>query len=127
MDLATAALLGLVQGLTEFLPISSTAHLLVTERLVGFSDPSSVFAITIQFGSILAVMWLYREKLLSVVRGLPSDPEARRFVVMLLVATVVAFHRVSALAAILLYPYLAWTTYAAALTYAIWRSNPGVL
>jgi undecaprenyl-diphosphatase len=86
VDFASAALLGLVQGLTEFLPISSTAHLLVTERLIGFADPSSVFAITIQFGSILAVMWLYREKLLSVLRGLPSDPEARRFVLMLLVA-----------------------------------------
>lgn len=45
----------------------------------------------------------------------------------LVVATVVAFHRVRALAAALLYPYLAWTTYAAALTYAVWRLNPGVL
>lgn len=45
----------------------------------------------------------------------------------LVAATVVAFHRVSALAAVLLYPYLAWTTYAAALTYAVWRLNPGVL
>ncbi len=61
MDLLAAALLGIVQGLTEFLPISSTAHLLIAERLVHFED--SVFTVTIQFGSVLAVMWLYREKL----------------------------------------------------------------
>ena len=90
MDLFAAALLGIVQGLTEFLPISSTAHLLVTERLIGFSDPSSLFTITIQFGSVLAVMWLYRDKLLGVLRGLPSDPEARRFVFMILLAFVPA-------------------------------------
>ena len=86
VDLIAAAFLGAVQGLTEFLPISSTAHLLIGERLVGFDDPSSVFAITIQFGSILAVMWLYREKLMAVVRGLPSDPDARRFAIMILAA-----------------------------------------
>ena len=90
MDLIAAALLGIVQGLTEFLPISSTAHLKITEQLIGFQDPASLFAITIQFGSVLAVMWLYREKLLGVLRGLPSDPEARRFVLMLLLAFVPA-------------------------------------
>jgi len=90
VDLLAAALLGIVQGLTEFLPISSTAHLLITERLIGFSDPSSLFTVTIQFGSVLAVMWLYREKLFSVLRGLPSDPEARRFAFMILLAFVPA-------------------------------------
>jgi len=90
VDLLAAALLGIVQGLTEFLPISSTAHLLVTERLIGFNDPSSIFTVTIQFGSVLAVMWLYREKLFSVLRGLPSDPEARRFAFMILLAFVPA-------------------------------------
>jgi len=88
VDLLAAALLGIVQGLTEFLPISSTAHLLITERLVHFED--SVFTVTIQFGSVLAVMWLYREKLLAVLRGLPSDPEARRFAAMLALAFVPA-------------------------------------
>ena len=90
MDLLAAALLGIVQGLTEFLPISSTAHLKITERLIGFNDPSSLFTVTIQFGSILAVMWLYREKLLAVVRGLPSDPDSRRFVLMLVLAFIPA-------------------------------------
>lgn len=90
MNLLTAALLGAVQGVTEFLPVSSTAHLLVAERLIGFQDPNSVFTITIQFGSILAVMWLYREKLISVIRGLPSDPRAQRFALMVMAAFVPA-------------------------------------
>jgi undecaprenyl-diphosphatase len=90
VHLLLAALLGAVQGLTEFLPVSSTAHLLIGERLLGFNDPDSIFTITIQFGSILAVMWLYREKILRVLRGLPTDPNARRFALMVLAAFVPA-------------------------------------
>ena len=81
-----AALLGVVQGLTEFLPVSSTAHLLVGERLLGFSDPNSVFTEMIQLGSIFAIVWLYRAKILEVVAGLPTRPEARRFALVLLIA-----------------------------------------
>lgn len=88
MTYLIAALLGVIQGLTEFLPISSTAHLLVAGRLLGYEDPA--FTVMIQFGSVLAVMWLYRAKIAAVVVGLPSDREARRFVLMLLVATVPA-------------------------------------
>ena len=90
MTLLSAALLGVLQGLTEFLPISSTAHLLVAGRLLAFDDPGDVFKIVIQFGSILAVMWLYRAKLLAVVAGLPTDRAARRFAVMIVVAFVPA-------------------------------------
>jgi undecaprenyl-diphosphatase len=86
MHLLTAALLGVVQGLTEFLPISSTAHLLVGGRALGFEDPGGVFTVMIQLGSILAVMWLYRAKIASVIAGLPADPDARRFAAALLVA-----------------------------------------
>jgi len=85
-----AALLGIVQGVTEFLPISSTAHLLVGERLLGFDDPGGVFTVMIQLGSILAVMWVYRAKIVAVVTGLPSRAEARRFAFMILLATVPA-------------------------------------
>ena len=77
--LLTAALLGLVQGLTEFLPVSSTAHLLIGGQLLGHSDPGGVFTVMIQLGAILAVMWLYRERIMTVVLGLFSRPEARRF------------------------------------------------
>ena len=85
-----AAILGIVQGVTEFLPVSSTAHLLIAERLIGYQDPGGVFTVMIQLGSIFAVMWLYREKILSVVAGLPSQPEARRFALMIVLATVPA-------------------------------------
>jgi undecaprenyl-diphosphatase len=81
-----AAFLGIVQGLTEFLPISSTAHLLLGGRLLGYADPGGVFTVMIQLGAILAVMWLYRARIVSVVTGLGSDPGARRFAAMILVA-----------------------------------------
>lgn len=83
--LVKAALLGLVQGVTEFLPVSSTAHLLVGGRLLGYRDPGGVFTVMIQLGSILAVMWLYRAKIVEVVAGLPSRPESRRFALALFV------------------------------------------
>ena len=86
MTLLVAALLGVIQGLTEFLPVSSTAHLLIGARLLAFEDPGGVFTVMIQLGSILAVMWLYRTKIIRIVLGLPSDPAARRFAAMILVA-----------------------------------------
>ena len=86
MTLLVAALLGVLQGLTEFLPISSTAHLLLAGDLVGYDDPGEAFTVMIQLGSILAVMWLFRAKIISVIRGLPSDPAARRFALMILIA-----------------------------------------
>jgi undecaprenyl-diphosphatase len=88
--LLKAAILGAIQGLTEFLPVSSTAHLIISSRLIGYDDPGGVFTVMIQLGSILAVMWLYRVKLIGVVLGLPSRPEARRFALAVTVATVPA-------------------------------------
>ena len=76
--------------MTEFLPVSSTAHLLIAGRLLGFDDPGDVFKVMIQFGSILAVMWLYRRKLIAVITGLPSDPGARRFALIVIVASIPA-------------------------------------
>ena len=88
MTLLVSAVLGVIQGLTEFLPVSSTGHLLVLERLFGYVDPGGAFTVMIQLGSILAVMWLYRAKIVAVIAGLPSQPEARRFALALLVAFV---------------------------------------
>jgi undecaprenyl-diphosphatase len=87
LSLLKAALLGILQGVTEFLPVSSTAHLLIAGRLIGYDDPGGVFTVMIQLGSIIAVMWLYREKIVAVVTGLPNDPQARRFALMIGVAT----------------------------------------
>jgi undecaprenyl-diphosphatase len=84
-----AALLGVVQGLTEFLPISSTAHLILAGQLLGHEDPGGVFTVMIQFGAVLAVMWLYRQRLLRVVTGL-AHPKERRFASMIVVAFIPA-------------------------------------
>lgn len=86
MNLFRAALLGILQGLTEFLPVSSTGHLLIAERAIGFDDPGGVFTVMIQLGSILAIMWLYRQRIWEVITGLPTKPEARRFALMLFLA-----------------------------------------
>ena len=86
--LLKAAILGVIQGLFEFLPVSSTAHLLLAGRALGYDDPGGVFTVMIQLGSIFAVVWLYRAKLLAVAGGLASKPEARRFVLMIALATV---------------------------------------
>ena len=88
MTYLIAAVLGVIQGLTEFLPVSSTAHLLVLGRWFGQEDPA--FTVMIQLGSMLAIMWLYRAKIAAVIRGLPSDPDARRFAAMVTVAVLPA-------------------------------------
>ena len=85
--LIKAAILGVVEGLTEFLPISSTGHLILVGDLLGFNDErGKVFEIVIQFAAILAVCWEYRVKILSVIRGLPREQGAQRFATNLVVA-----------------------------------------
>jgi len=82
-----AAFLGLVEGLTEFIPVSSTGHLILLVDLLGFEGPpGKVFEIAIQLGAILAVCWVYRAKLLQVVEGLPANGRARRFSSAVLIA-----------------------------------------
>ena len=79
--------MGVVEGLTEFLPVSSTGHLILAGDLLGFSDErGKLFNIVIQTGAILAVCWEYRAKLGSVIRGLPNDRSAQRFALNLVIA-----------------------------------------
>lgn len=85
-DLLTAALLGVVEGLTEFLPVSSTAHLLIAEDLLGFKPPGEVFPIVIQFGAILAVVAVYWRKFWDVLVGLPAKRDAQQFTLAVIVA-----------------------------------------
>jgi undecaprenyl-diphosphatase len=68
-----AVILGLVEGITEFLPVSSTGHLIVTKQVTGFVDPTDTYEIVIQTGAILAVIWYYRLDLLRQIRALPSS------------------------------------------------------
>jgi undecaprenyl-diphosphatase len=78
--LAKAAIMGIVEGLTEFLPISSTGHLILAGSLLGFSDDKSkVFDIAIQTGAIVAVIIVYWQRLRDTVAGLGHDARARRF------------------------------------------------
>jgi undecaprenyl-diphosphatase len=80
-------ILGIVEGLTEFLPISSTGHLIVAGSLLGYTgDRAKVFEIVIQAGAILAVCWEYRRKLVEVIAGLASERRAQRFAVNLVLA-----------------------------------------
>ncbi len=79
-DLFMAVLLGIVEGVTEFLPVSSTGHLILVEDLLGFQGPpGKVFEIVIQLGAILAVVWLYRSKFIDVLVGLPNQRWAQLF------------------------------------------------
>lgn len=81
-----ALVLGIIEGLTEFLPISSTGHLIVAGDLLNYnSAQSKVFKIVIQLGAILAVCWNYRERIAKLVLGLNSDPAQRRFALHLMI------------------------------------------
>jgi undecaprenyl-diphosphatase len=86
-DLLNAVLLGIVEGLTEFLPVSSTAHLLIAERLLHLAgDKWEAFTIIIQLGAILAVVAAYWKKFWDVITGLPRSRDAQRFTAAVLVA-----------------------------------------
>jgi len=77
--LLEAVLLGVIEGLTEFIPVSSTGHILLAGHFLGFKNPGRTFEVLIQLGAILAIIVLYFQKLWGVALALPSDPNARRF------------------------------------------------
>jgi undecaprenyl-diphosphatase len=91
MLLLKAAVMGVVEGLTEFLPISSTGHLILAGALLGFDDDKAkVFDIAIQTGAILAVIIVYWQKISSTVRALPHSADAQRFALNVFIAFVPA-------------------------------------
>lgn len=80
-----ALLMGVLEGLTEFIPVSSTGHLILAGNLLGFKGPpGAVFEIAIQLGAILAICIVYFARLWNVVIKVPNDPQARRFVMLIL-------------------------------------------
>jgi len=85
-----AAILGFVEGLTEFLPVSSTGHILLLGHFLGFHSPTRTFEVLIQLGAILAILSVYFRKLLDIGLGMFSDPVKRRFVLAILIAFIPA-------------------------------------
>lgn len=91
-DWLIAIVLGLVEGLTEFIPVSSTGHLLLTKIALGLTDPTwDTFIVLIQLGAVLAVVAVYFQRLWNVVVGLPTKPEARRFALSVIIGCIPAF------------------------------------
>jgi undecaprenyl-diphosphatase len=85
-NLLNDLILGVVEGLTEFLPVSSTAHLLIVQDLLGFQPPGDVFPIVIQFGAILAVVAVYWRRFWDVLLSLRTSDESRKFTLGVVVA-----------------------------------------
>ena len=87
-DLFKACMLGIVEGLTEFIPVSSTGHLLLMDHFFGFDDDAfgKAFVVLIQLGAILALLTIYFTRLWNIAMALPHDPDARRFVIGVLIA-----------------------------------------
>lgn len=79
--------LGIVEGITEFIPVSSTGHLILAGDLLGFDDErAKVFEVFIQLGAILSVVWIYREKIFGVIKGLPGRKEDRALAMNVMIA-----------------------------------------
>ena len=85
-NLIEAFVLGIVEGLTEFLPVSSTGHLLLLGHFLGFESNGKTFEVLVQLGAILAILLVYFRRLLDIALRIPSDPSARRFVIGVLIA-----------------------------------------
>jgi undecaprenyl-diphosphatase len=85
-DTIAALALGLLEGLTEFIPVSSTGHLLLAGHFLGFRSAGKTFEVVIQLGAILAIFGLYAGRLIGLVRDAPRDPRALRFIVAVLIA-----------------------------------------
>lgn len=91
MEILQAILLGIIEGLTEFLPISSTGHLILAEEYLNFKDTAKVFTIVIQLGAILAVVWYYRRDLAQKIAGLfKKSTDAYGFFRNLIIASIPA-------------------------------------
>lgn len=85
--LVKAVILGIVEGLTEFLPISSTGHLILASSLLGFAgEKEKMFNVVIQTGAMFAVIWYYRQRIADTITGLFSDDRAQRFALNVLIA-----------------------------------------
>ncbi|GAB4304460.1 MAG: undecaprenyl-diphosphate phosphatase [Myxococcota bacterium] len=96
MSLFAAVVLGIIQGLTEFLPISSSGHLVLTQNLLGVEEPALIFDVAVHIGTLAAVLIFYREDILTIIKALPTlkkpslnDNEAHNLIFAILVVTII--------------------------------------
>ncbi len=121
MEILQAIALGVIEGLTEFLPVSSTGHLIVAEDVLRYKDTAEIFTVVIQMGAIAAVIWFYRFDLLQKLSGLlKGDSQARKFWTAWIIATIPA-----GLAGFLLHDQI--SRYAVAATVAVALIAGGLL
>ncbi len=85
-NILKALVLAVIEGATEFIPVSSTGHQLLIGHFIGFESPNHTFEVLIQLGAILAILYAYSGKLIGIATAVPTDPKARRFVLAVLVA-----------------------------------------
>src|SRR5690606_30088890 len=85
-SIISALILGLLEGLTEFIPVSSTGHILLAGHFLGFHSTGKAFEVLIQLGAILAILSVYSVRLWKIALAIPHDPRARRFVIGILIA-----------------------------------------
>lgn len=91
MEIFQAIILGIIEGLTEFLPISSTGHLIVAADVMNYKDTAEIFTVVVQMGAIAAVIWFYRKDLFAKIAGFfKKDPEAMKFMMIWFLATLPA-------------------------------------
>jgi len=91
MEIFQAIFLGIIEGLTEFLPISSTGHLIVAQDAIGFYDASKMFTVVIQMGAVMAILWFYRKEFVNLAKGLiTGNSGARRIWTVWVIATIPA-------------------------------------
>lgn len=81
-----AAVLGLLEGLTEFIPVSSTGHVLLAGHFLGFNSPGRAFEVVIQLGAVLAILGVYASRIWQIFSSAPHDPTSRRFIAAVLIA-----------------------------------------
>ncbi len=113
MEILQAIILGVIEGLTEFLPISSTGHLIVSADVMNYKDTAEIFTVVVQMGAIAAVIWYYRQDLIAKIAGFfRRDSDSVKFIMIWVLATMPAL-----LIGFLLKDYL--TDYAVAMTVAI--------
>ncbi len=88
MNYLEAVILGLLQGLTEFLPVSSSGHLVIAQYFLGINQPGVTFEVMVHFGTLLSIIWVFRQDLLSLLGGLASEKKERKLLMLLVIGTI---------------------------------------